>query len=165
MNINKKLILLGIITKVHGIKGHIIVKSFTNPKINICSLNLISENSDIVKLKMIGKTKASDIICQFNNVISRNEAEKLIGFKFFCDRSSLAETKDEEFYIQDLIGRIVKNSNMEIIGEIFYLHNFGAGDIVEIKFLNQKTEMFPFNEKFFPEINNEYVILQYHEDY
>ena len=46
------------------------------------------------------------------------------------------------------------------IGIIIDVANFGAGDIIEIRFNNDTEEMFPFTKEFFPEIGKDYVVFK-----
>ena len=71
---------------------------------------------------------------------------------------------EEEFYIEDLIGLNIKNKN-ETIGKVIQVMNHGAGDILEIKFNNDATELFSFTKENFPsvDIKNKFLIINIKE--
>ena len=54
-------------------------------------------------------------------------------------------------------------SSGDIVGEVVRLHDFGAGDIIEIK-LNETgtTEMLPFTKEYVPviDIKNKFVVVK-----
>lgn len=161
MNSLENLILVGVIKSCHGIKGHIILKSFTSPAIKITEKELVNELGEKVNITLIKQTNKGELICQFNNVVNRNEAENLKGYKLFCLRSSLSKLAEDEFYIADLNNLPVLDNNHIEIGRIKNILNFGAGDIIEVEFLDKTTELLPFNKDFFSVITKDHVILNY----
>ncbi|ADE29871.1 ribosome maturation factor RimM [Rickettsia prowazekii] len=161
MNSLKNLILIGVIKSCHGIQGHVILKSFTEPSTKILERTLVNESGANIRIKLISQNAKGELICTFNDIATRNEAENLKGYKIFCLRTSLPKLEEDEFYIADLNHlQILDQSNKEI-GKIKNILNFGAGDIIEIEFLDKTTELLPFNKEFFPIITKDYVILNY----
>ncbi|AFE52788.1 16S rRNA-processing protein RimM [Rickettsia prowazekii str. GvV257] len=161
MNSLKNLILIGVIKSCHGIQGHVILKSFTEPSTKILERTLVNESGANIRIKLISQNAKGELICTFNDIVTRNEAENLKGYKIFCLRTSLPKLEEDEFYIADLNHlQILDQSNKEI-GKIKNILNFGAGDIIEIEFLDKTTELLPFNKEFFPIITKDYVILNY----
>ncbi|AMS12260.1 ribosome maturation factor RimM [Rickettsia prowazekii] len=161
MNSLKNLILIGVIKSCHGIQGHVILKSFTEPSTKILERTLVNESGTNIRIKLISQNAKGELICTFNDIATRNEAENLKGYKIFCLRTSLPKLEEDEFYIADLNHlQILDQSNKEI-GKIKNILNFGAGDIIEIEFLDKTTELLPFNKEFFPIITKDYVILNY----
>ncbi|HJD56923.1 MAG TPA: ribosome maturation factor RimM, partial [Rickettsia endosymbiont of Sericostoma sp. HW-2014] len=139
---------------------NVIVKSFTMPNTNIIKMNLVDELGEKIILKLLSQNSKGDIICRFNQVNNRTSAEELKGCKIFCHRSDFPTLSEGEFYIEDLRGLLVLDSNLVVIGKITNIFNFNAGDIIEIEFVNNKTlELFPFNKQFFPVITKEHAIL------
>lgn len=154
-----KLILIGTISSPSGIRGDLVVKSFTSPVTNIGKIAIVNQAMEEIKLTIIRQNANGDLICGINNVSTRNDAELLRGHKLFCLRSSLPDAGEDEFYIEDLKNLLVVNDNLITIGEVVGVHNFGAGEIIEIKFHEGKAELFPFTKEFFPIITNDYIIF------
>ena len=71
----------------------------------------------------------------------------------------MPEIEEEEFYFADLIGLPVVNMKQEVIGKVGGVHNFGAGDIIEISAPEKKSELYPFTKELFPEITAEHVVM------
>ncbi|WP_032139596.1 ribosome maturation factor RimM [Rickettsia tamurae] len=164
MNSLENLILVGVIKSCHGIKGHVILKSFTDPTTKILERNLVNESGKNIHIKLISQNAKGELICTFNDIATRNEAENLKGYKIFCLRASLPELEEDEFYIADLNHLPILDQDHKEIGKIKNILNFGAGDIIEIEFSDQTTELLPFNKEFFPVITKDYVILNYQRE-
>ena len=65
-----------------------------------------------------------------------------------------ALAKTDEFYHADLIGLAVVNKAGEQLGTVLAIHNFGAGDLIEVRLdAGGKTEMVPFNELNVPTVD------------
>lgn len=160
MTKDPKLILVGVISSAHGIKGDIIVRSYTNPIDNITNLKLFDDKNVNFTFKKIRVTSKGSIICRHINCHDRNQAEALIGTKLYCMREDLPDTDKEEFYFEDLRNLQVLNQSGKKVGIISEIFNFGAGDLIEIKFSNGSgTEIYPFTKEFFPEVTKNHVVL------
>ncbi|MFK8040264.1 MAG: ribosome maturation factor RimM [Rickettsiaceae bacterium] len=172
----KKLIFVGIISSANGLQGNVIVKSFTDPIEDICNLQLIAitnntkqmneqslckKQLDYASLKFI-RHYSNDgyIICRFNELDSRTKVEPLIKTKFFVPRLSLSQTKENEFYIHDLINLDVVNNDIKKIGIVQNAFNFNGNSFVEIKFNpTNLIETFAFTHKFFPVVSKNYILI------
>lgn len=160
VSIKEDLIFVGVVSSVHGVQGNVYVKSFTMPNTNIIKMNLVDELGKKIILKLISQNSKGDIICRFNEINSRTLAEGLKGCKLFCHRRDFPSLSEDEFYIEDLRGLLVLDTNLVAIGKITNVFNFKAGDIIEIEFvINKKVELFPFNKQFFSVVTKEHAIL------
>ena len=156
-----KLILMGVISSAHGVHGDIVIKSFADPAENLLNLPIIDKNNKILNLTLIRPHPKKGLICHLEGCDTRQKAELMKKTALYCLRSNLPQIdNDEEFYIEDLKGLDVKDSNGEIIGVINNVMNYGAGDIIEVKFkIDKKPILYPFTKEFFPEITKTYVVL------
>ncbi len=152
-----KLISVGVIAGAYHLKGLVKVNSFTSQPENICKLPCINSDRLAIFMKFVKKDKDKSIICKIDGVEDRTAAEKLVGTKLYVERASLPEIDESEHYIEDLIGLSVIDHQGVEMGKVKALHNFGAGDIIEIEFPNKKTEIYSFSKENFPEITKEYV--------
>ena len=152
---NKKFLEIGLFVGVHGIKGELKLKSYTQVPENIFLYEkLFIESFDHqIDLKFIRKTK-QNIICKIENIKTRNDAEKLKGLKLFVTRDSLPKLKDDEFYQSDLLGFQIYNLKRESFGSIFSFNDFGGGLLAEVKNFD-KTFYLPMGNKFLEKINFE----------
>lgn len=154
------LILVGVVSSAHGIKGNVMIKSFTSPISNIKNLDLLDQNLKIINLKVLRENAKGYLICKIEGSCDRNHAESLKDTKLFCLKEKLPSLSEDEFYFEDLKNLIVKNTEGKNIGIISGVFNYGAGDIIAIKFdSTQKEEMIPFTKELFPEITKNYVVF------
>jgi 16S rRNA processing protein RimM len=147
---NMEKIVIGKIFAPHGVKGCVKIRSYSEPPALLLSLDVELENGTQVKLNKHSANK-DILICAIEGVSDRNVAEKFVGQTLLCDRSALSALDEEEFYINDLINCTVIENNLEV-GSVLSVQNFGAGDILEVKFA-KNSEFYPFDKKHFPEID------------
>ncbi len=68
------------------------------------------------------------MICQVSGITNRNDAEKIVKTVLYCKREDLPNLKRDEFYISDLKGMQVVDSDHQEIGIVADILNFGAGE-------------------------------------
>src|SRR5262245_53397031 len=95
------------------------------------------------------------LVATFKGVATRNDAEKLNGIELYVPREQLPETDDGEYYHADLIGLAAVNAADEPLGRVVALHNFGAGDIIEIAPPRGATMLLPFTNAVVPTVDIE----------
>ena len=143
------LVHLGTIFTVHGVRGAVKVKSFTEDPAALISYSplLSSDGKREFVLKLQAVTPPDVLIVHVEGVTDRNAAETLKGTELYVSRDQLPEAEEGEYYHHDLIGMQVQLPNGQSFGSVVAMHNFGAGDIIEIKLPNGKEEMFSFDEE------------------
>jgi 16S rRNA processing protein RimM len=127
-------ILVGVFGAAHGIRGEVRLKSYTADPAAIGAYGLLYDEGGprsfaIDALRPIGKDL---FVARVAGVADRSAAEALNGIELFATREALPPPEEDEFYYADLIGVRVENENGEILGSVVAVHNFGAGDILEI---------------------------------
>ena len=147
-------ICLGAIVGVHGIKGEVKVKSFTEIDRDIDKYGEVENEAGDKKftIKVVGHSK--DLLrVRVKGCEDRNQAETLIGTGLYISRELLPELAEEEFYHADLIGLEVRNEAGESLGRVNAIYNFGAGDLLEIRMNLGGMEMLPFTRRYVPTVN------------
>ena len=72
----------------------------------------------------------------------------------YVDRARLPPPEDEEeFYHADLIGLSVVRPDGSDIGTVIALHNFGGGDMLEVRLPDRRTVMVPFTKALVPVVD------------
>jgi 16S rRNA processing protein RimM len=77
----------------------------------------------------------------------------LKGEELYVSRASLPEPEKGEFYQTDLIGMKVEDTNGAQLGTVSRIHNFGAGDMIEIALVGGGSELVPFTDAFIPVVD------------
>lgn len=144
---------LGIITGAHGVHGRVKVKSYAEIPENIAAYGPLSDKNgaQAFSLRVTGRIKEL-LLCEIEGVTQREQAEALRGTELCIPRERLPET-DDGHYIEDLIGLSVLLEDGSAYGKVKALHNYGAGDIVEIVPAGGgETELVLFTEENFPKV-------------
>lgn len=147
-------ILMGVIGAAHGIKGEVRVKSFAADPVALGDYGpLRTKDGRFFTVKTIRAAKEV-VIVRFAEVADRNAAEALSGVELFVDRAALPDDlEEEEFYHADLVGLEVVDEEGAAIGTVLAVHDFGAGDILEVRPKGGKSLMIPFTRAAVPEIS------------
>ena len=145
---------LGVIIGPPGIKGAVRVKSFTEKPKSIAEYGTLHDKyGKSFDLQLEGQSKGT-LIVSIKGMTTRTQAEVLKGTELFIKRKVLPQTDDEEYYHADLLGLNVYNRDGKKMGVVKAIHNFGAGDIVEVVIAEtENTVLIPFNNNTVPEID------------
>ena len=97
-------------------------------------------------------------LAQIDGVTDRTQAQALAGTRLFVGRDMLPALDDEEFYHADLIGLRAEGAGGEVIGRVQAVHDFGAGDVLELartgaEGTSSETLLVPFTRAVVPEID------------
>jgi 16S rRNA processing protein RimM len=96
------------------------------------------------------------LIARIRGVTTREAAEALNRTKLYVERARLPERGEEEWYHAELIGLAAIDSQGEQIGTVVAIHNFGAGDLIEVKpAKGGATVLVPFTRDTVPEVDVE----------
>ncbi|MCT8999247.1 ribosome maturation factor RimM [Chelativorans intermedius] len=145
---------LGVVGAAHGIRGEVRVKPFTDDPLALGRYGPLYTAAGRM-LKIVRMRPARNVvIVRFDGVDDRDGAETLTGEALFVDRAALPQAlEEEEFYHADLIGLPAFDETGEEIGTVIAVHNFGAGDILEIRPAAGPTLMVPFTHDAVPEVD------------
>ncbi len=148
-------VLLGQIAAAHGVRGHVLIRSFTDPPEDIAAHGPLWDESGERQLEIaIVRVTPKGVVARIAGVDDRGAAEALRGERLFIERARLPPTGEEEYYHADLVGLLAVAPDGAELGEVIAVHNFGAGDILEIRMAGARTtEMVPFSRAFVPEVD------------
>jgi 16S rRNA processing protein RimM len=76
--------------------------------------------------------KPGEAVFSLSGVTTREAAEALKGAELFIARAALPAPAEDEFYHADLIGLEAFDSEGRMLGKVAAIHNYGAGDVIEI---------------------------------
>jgi 16S rRNA processing protein RimM len=93
------------------------------------------------------------LVATLKGITTREEAERLNGIELYVARENLPDTDEDEYYHADLIGLAAVNAANEPLGRVIAIHNFGAGDIIEIAPPTGSTMLLPFTNAVVPSVD------------
>ncbi|MEO1252038.1 MAG: ribosome maturation factor RimM [Pseudomonadota bacterium] len=152
-----KRICLGAFAGAHGVKGEAIVKTFTEAPDAIAAYGAVEteDGAQRFTLRFIRSPRPGFAIVRAAEIASREAALALKGERLYVARAALPETPAGEYYLDDLVGLSVVDETGAPAGEVVGIHNFGAGDILEIGEIPgvKGAKMIPLIDEAVPEID------------
>lgn len=148
-------ILLGQIMRAHGIRGEVIVKTFTGAPADIGAYGALTDadGRDPLRLSVV-RASEKGAVARIAGVDDRNAAEALKGRELFVARNRLPAAREGEYYHADLIGLDVFDRRSQRIGRVVDVQNFGAGDLLEIlREEGKDTDLIPFTATCVPDVD------------
>lgn len=146
---------LGVVTAAHGVRGAVKVKSFAQRPKDIAAYGPLEDEDGAATytLRVIGPAKVDVVIAKLSGIADRETAEALRGARLYLPRESLPALAEEEYYHADLIGLAVVLGDGARLGEVRAVHDFGAGDTLEIARSEGQPLMVPFTRAVVPVID------------
>ncbi|MBW8638573.1 ribosome maturation factor RimM [Hoeflea sp. WL0058] len=147
MSGGKQPVLMAVIGAPHGVRGEVRVKPFGEDPLALGDYGpLFDDKGNTYQVKAIRPSKTV-VVVRFDAVNSREQAEALNGTELFIDRSRLPDDAldDDEYFQADLIGMTVRDAEAKDYGQVIAIHDFGGGDIIELRKGDARSVMIPFN--------------------
>ncbi len=147
---------VGVIVGPHGLQGIVRIKSFTMEPHNVVAYGPVTDTfgNRQFHLTLVGDAKGV-LLARIEGVDDRNSAQALAGTKLFVNRHVLPVVEDGEYYHADLVGLAARLFDGASYGHVRGVHNFGAGDVLEIERVNRARVMLPFSRGIVPHIDVE----------
>ena len=92
------------------------------------------------------------LVVRFKGITDRNQAEALNGLELSIPRDRLPPPAEDEYYHADLIGLAAITLSGETLGTVIAVHNYGAGDLLEVAPSRGETLLVPFTREVVPEV-------------
>jgi 16S rRNA processing protein RimM len=138
----------------HGVRGAVKLWTFTEDPLAVQRYGPLTTKDGARQFEVTHAREAKDhLVATLKGIATREEAERLNGLELYIAREKLPATDDDEYYHADLIGLAAVTSANEPIGRVVAIHNFGAGDIIEIAPLQGSTLLLPFTNAVAPSVD------------
>ena len=138
----------------HGVRGAVKLWTFTEDPLAVQGYGPLMTKDGARQFEIANIREAKDhLVATFKGITTRNDAEKLNGIELYVPREKLPATDDDEYYHADLIGLAAVNAADEPLGRVVAIHNFGAGDIIEIAPPKGATMLLPFTNAVVPTVD------------
>ena len=140
------LIEVGKIINTHGLRGEVKAAAWTDTPDVFEGLERVYEKKEIPLTIRRVKYQKNNLILQFAELSTIEEAEALKNTILYADRADLGELPEGVYYIADLIGMTVQDEDGEKIGTIKEVLQTGANDVYVVRREEKKDLLIPVIE-------------------
>lgn len=148
-------ICVGQFAGAHGVRGLVRLRSFTEQPDAIAKYGPLQDQAGRrnFAFRIVGRS-SDTLTVSVDGVVDRDQAQELAGVKLFVLRDRLPDPEDEdEFYHADLMGCLAVTTDGSALGRVLAIHDFGAGEMLEIGGAGHASMMVPFTRSSVPEIS------------
>ena len=138
----------------HGVRGAVKLWTFTEDPLAVKHYGPLATKDGARQFEVTSAREAKGhLVATFKDVTTREAAERLKGVELYVAREKLPDTDENEYYHADLIGLAAVTSTDDPLGRVVAIHNFGAGDIIEIAPPRGATMLLPFTNAVVPTVD------------
>jgi 16S rRNA processing protein RimM len=151
----------------HGVRGAVKLWTFTEDPLAVQHYGPLATKDGTRRFEVTHAREANGhLVATLKGIATREEAERLNGVELYIARDQLPETDEDEYYHADLIGLAAVTADDAPIGRVIAIHNFGAGDIIEIAPSDGATMLLPFTNAVVPTVDlaGGRVVIELHEE-
>ena len=156
-------VLLGTITRAHGLRGEVKLLVSTESPGNIrryrhIYLSVGNEGSKRIYTNLLARSSGNSVILQLKECSTREEAEQLTGCKVWLASTDLPEIGPGEFYLYTLEGKQAKTVSGLVLGTVVAILNAGQQNVLVIRSPEEEF-LVPAVKEFIVAIDEETVVL------
>jgi len=140
----------------HGIRGEVKLWPFTQDPLAVTNYGTLQSEDGKRRFDIETIRAAKDhFVARIAGIDSREAAEALRNVDLFILRAKLPPIDEQDtYYHVDLIGMAAVTLEGTPLGNVAALHNFGAGDLIEIATIaGGEPLLLPFTETVVPKID------------
>jgi 16S rRNA processing protein RimM len=138
----------------HGVRGAVKLWTFTDDPLAVTRYGPLATRDGARQFEVTQVREAKGhLVATLKGVTTREQAERLNGIELYVARERLPDTGEDEYYHADLIGLAAVTSANQPLGRVVAIHNFGAGDIIEIAPPSGATMLLPFTNAVVPSVD------------
>ncbi len=156
-------ILLGKVTRPHGIRGEVKVYPYSEQPENFLAYRkvfVVSGNNNEWIPYSIEKSRVQGrlVLLKLSGCATRNDAGELVDKEIWLRRDDLPEPADNEYYLLDFEGKQAVDDNGRILGTVTGIITTGAHDILAVTGDRQEY-LIPVQESFIVRHDKDRVVL------
>ena len=132
------LVLLGKVTKPHGIQGEVKVYPYSGEPENFLQYSSIllaaDEDSELVPCRIKrARVQKNSVLLMLDISSSRNDAEALVHSLVYLHEDNLPGLGQDQFYLRDLEGKQMVTEQGQVIGRVTAFLTGSGQDIARVK--------------------------------
>ena len=138
----------------HGVRGEVKLWIFTEDPLAVKQYGPLTTKDGTRQFEVTRAREAKGhLVAALKGIATREDAERLNGVELYVAREKLPATDEDEYYHADLIGLAAVTPTDEPLGRVIAIHNFGAGDIIEIAPPHGTSMLLPFTNAVVPTVD------------
>src|SRR5258708_34510491 len=138
----------------HGVRGAVKLWTFTEDPLAVKHYGPLVTKDGARQFEVTDAREAKGhLVVTLKGVATREDAERLNGVELYIAREKRPATDEDEYYHADLIGLAAVTPANEPLGRVIAIHNFGAGNIIEIAPPQGTTLPLPFTNAVVPSVD------------
>lgn len=141
----KKLVILGRVSGLYGVKGWVKVQSYTEPRENIAEFPvwIVTRNGVLTELAVEhARVQGPALVAKLRGIDDRDEARAWLGAEIAVDRAMLPPCAPGEYYWADLEGLEVRTPDGLVLGRVDHLLATGGNDVLVLT--GDRERLIPF---------------------
>jgi 16S rRNA processing protein RimM len=138
----KEFMTVGQITKPHGVRGEVKVVSFIDSLEDFRTLDKVSLDGQIIKITSV-KLQTDRAILKIEGIDTVEAAERYRNKYLMIKREDADELPEDSYYIADLIGCAVVDTEGNDLGKVFDVIETGSNDVYWVKGEGKKEVLIP----------------------
>jgi 16S rRNA processing protein RimM len=161
----KRLVPIGKVVKLHGIKGKVKLHYFSD------DLNAFLRYRDVIIEDRSGVPRTYEIleatpqpprlILKLKGIETIEDAEPLVNREVFVEREALPDPEEGEHYWIDLLGMNVESDRGKELGRLQEIFSTGANDVFVVR--GKRREIFlPATDEVIKKIDHERGVIEVH---
>ena len=139
------MVLIAEIGAASGVKGEVRIKLHSDDPAALTAYGALQDAAGRSFTVTKSRPVKTVFVCVLDEVRDRSSAEALTNTPLYISRDKLPAPDPDEFYHIDLAGLDVQLADGSLFGKILAVHDFGAGDILEITPSEGDSMMIPFS--------------------
>jgi 16S rRNA processing protein RimM len=150
----RDLVCVAAVAAAHGVRGALKLKSFTAEPESVAAYGPLFDGQGrrLFEIRLLGQAGGA-LIAQAQGIATRDAAEALRGQRLYVPRSRLPAVEEDEFYHADLLGLDVVDGEGRPLGKVRAIHDFGAGDLLDILGADGASLVVPFTREVVPMVD------------
>jgi 16S rRNA processing protein RimM len=136
--VGEKLIVIGRVSRPHGVKGEIVIEYFNRDDLTDFSrYHMIfiqgDEGTPQPYRLMHGRPHKGSILARLEGIQTKDEAEQLRGRSVLVDPAALPPLPEDEYYEYEIMGMRVVTEQGTVVGEVTDIFPTGSNDVYVVR--------------------------------